>query len=108
MKKRIISIISVTAILFAGLAVTDTQPQANAQQRPPGGDSIPAPQPSVDPGPDYSVLVQYNGSMMDQCIAICQKCFRKYQAPGIYGSCTDAIGRCKCGSTHFRPKYLNR
>ena len=49
MKKRIISIISVTAILFAGLAVTDIQPQANAQQRPPGGDSIPAPQPSVDP-----------------------------------------------------------
>ena len=46
MKKRIISIISVTAILFAGLSITDTQPQANAQQRPPGGDSIPAPPPS--------------------------------------------------------------
>ncbi|MEZ3550263.1 MAG: hypothetical protein K1W02_05965 [Muribaculaceae bacterium] len=83
MKKRIISIISVTAILFAGLSITDTQPQANAQQRPPGGDSIPAPPPSYPGTPDPNnplngVEVQCAFDYNYSCGVYCTKCRVKY------------------------------
>lgn len=110
MKQRFFLFLSVFALLVVVLVFSGTGSQAVAQQRPPGGDSIPVQPPSPDPGdkePDVKVVCSYN--RINLCGVQCSKCGRRYYDKDVInGYATSYNGKCgTCNGRIFRPVNTN-
>ena len=112
MKQRFFLFVSIFALLLGVLVFSGTGSQAVAQQRPPGGDSIPVqpPSPPDDPGNKESdVKVKCSSDKYNLCGVQCIKCgVRYYDSEFINGYATSYSGKCgKCNGLKFRPIKTN-
>lgn len=105
MKQRFFLFVSVFALLIGVLVFSGTGSQAVAQQRPPGGDTIPVQPPSTpDPGNQSSgVEVVCSFSQYFKCGVKCNGCGQKYYSiETMFGYASNHRGKCKyCNSTAF-------
>lgn len=104
MKQRFFLFVPVFALLIGVLVFSGAGSQAVAQQRPPGGDSIPVQPPSPDPGGFPQVQVQCNPRDFPSCGVECTKCGARYYSRETWnGQATSYRGICtKCRGSFFR------